>query len=529
MFNNNQLLNEINDITTTNDLFSFISRRSKYVLSILNDLLKKINSLKGTLLYDSSIFNLLYFNQKELNGYEYFILEAYTNAIEDHMVPFNSFYTDTRNLYFLLCDIRLIDLLNDWPMSSSVENDTRSSALNAWNNWQKSFMHDIFDMYIPSDSPTSIIDDMIDKGYGIAAAIHDDDSSLLKKMGFAQGDSLKLQRYLYDIYHNYESKQNAFVDMHGLYVITYSFIHKVNATVDRFSKYLISSVETSDDLMNDVYQLFYTFSSDIPINLLSEELYTVLEKYVKSGICNIKVLNLFLNEVLTDAYDLIDTYHYDLYYRTINEIVTNYNVNTEVEVTENSVTESMTYIPDDGFEYVIEQYKKNSVQIHDNGAKLYKAYKNYKNNQDKIDSQLSKAVQWGKKLLIGDVKTEVIEGKKFSAMSLLKTALSTAAIFSVSWIAGLIAIVVKYSLKKSTTISERKKIVMELEAEIEMINEKIEDARGDGDREAKYAMMRTRTELQNALKRIKYGMEADERSVNTAKSTIKSIRSGVKL
>ena len=38
-------------------------------------------------------------------------------------------------------------------------------------------------------------------------------------------------------------------------------------------------------------------------------------------------------------------------------------------------------------------------------------------------------------------------------------------------------------------------------------------------------MMRTRTELKNALDKIKYGVEADQKSVNTAKSTIRNVRS----
>jgi hypothetical protein len=173
----------------------------------------------------------------------------------------------------------------------------------------------------------------------------------------------------------------------------------------------------------------------------------------------------------------------------------------------------------------MEDYKKNSVNIHKTQNKIYKAYRNYKDNQDKVDSQMSKAVEWGKKLLIGDVKTEIIEGKKFSAMSLLKSALASAALFSVNWMAALIAIAVKYALKKSVTMSERKKIILELEGELEMIDEKIEDAKSDGDREAKYSMMRTRTELKNALDKIKYGVEADQKSVNTAKSTIRNVRS----
>ena len=51
-----------------------------------------------------------------------------------------------------------------------------------------------------------------------------------------------------------------------------------------------------------------------------------------------------------------------------------------------------------------------------------------------------------------------------------------------------------------------------------MLDEKIDDARGDGNRQAKYSMMRTRAELQKALEQIKYGLTADKKAINTARA-----------
>ena len=45
-----------------------------------------------------------------------------------------------------------------------------------------------------------------------------------------------------------------------------------------------------------------------------------------------------------------------------------------------------------------------------------------------------------------------------------------------------------------------------------MLNEKIEDARAAGDNEAKYAMMRTKAEIEKTIKKIKYGIEAGTKS-----------------
>jgi hypothetical protein len=190
-------------------------------------------------------------------------------------------------------------------------------------------------------------------------------------------------------------------------------------------------------------------------------------------------------------------------------------------------TESVSiYTPDDGLDFVLEAYKKDSRKMHNAQTTIYKAYKNYKNAEDKIDSQISKIAEGGKNLLIGDVKTEIIEGKKFSAIGLLKKALGTAALFAWGPIQAIIALVVRYALKKQTTMAERKKIILEIREELEMIEEKIEDARGDQNRQAKYALMRTRAELITAMQKIQLGLEADERSINTAKATVDKVRSG---
>ena len=171
-----------------------------------------------------------------------------------------------------------------------------------------------------------------------------------------------------------------------------------------------------------------------------------------------------------------------------------------------------------------EAVHKDSPVMDEASKKIYKAYKTYKDAEEKVDSQITKACRGIKNVITGDVRTEIIEGKKFSAIGLLKQILGTVGLFSIGPVKALIAIVIKYALKKKTSVSERRKIIMELEGELTMINEKIEDAKGDGNREAKYAMMRTKTELENALKRIKYGLEADQRSIDTAKSTINNIR-----
>lgn len=53
----------------------------------------------------------------------------------------------------------------------------------------------------------------------------------------------------------------------------------------------------------------------------------------------------------------------------------------------------------------------------------------------------------------------------------------------------------------------RNEIIRELETELEIVNEKIEDARGDSDKQNKYKLMRIRAKLQKDLDRISLGIK----------------------
>ena len=146
--------------------------------------------------------------------------------------------------------------------------------------------------------------------------------------------------------------------------------------------------------------------------------------------------------------------------------------------------------------------------------KIYAAFKKYKETEDKVDNVLQKGIATIKRVLTGDQQAVIIEGKKFSPIGFLKKAIVTVGIFNFSKIAGILYLITSHVLKKKSNASERKKLLGELERELVMINEKLEDARGDGNREAKYNLMRTKMAYEEAIRRIKLGVGAE--GVNTA-------------
>lgn len=165
-------------------------------------------------------------------------------------------------------------------------------------------------------------------------------------------------------------------------------------------------------------------------------------------------------------------------------------------------------------------YKKFSKKMSDGERKIYGAYKKYKNNEEKVDSQLSKMLSSAKRAFSQDKTEEIIEGKKFTPIGLLKKILITAAIFNYSKIAGFIYLLVSHTLSKKRTAKQKTEILLQIEAEIKMMDEKIEDARGDGNRKAKYALMRTKGELERARDKIKYNLTATKEDMRVAKKYI---------
>lgn len=148
----------------------------------------------------------------------------------------------------------------------------------------------------------------------------------------------------------------------------------------------------------------------------------------------------------------------------------------------------------------------------------------YKHAQDSVDKQLSTMTQFIKERFTGNVRSELIEGKEFSMIGLLKKALTTSAIFSFSKIGALAYLIVsKYMGDKSKT-SEKKKLLLELEEEIAIVDEKIGDAKADGNREAKYALMRTKNNLTNAYNRLKFGLTADDKSEKVTQNVLNKNR-----
>lgn len=165
-------------------------------------------------------------------------------------------------------------------------------------------------------------------------------------------------------------------------------------------------------------------------------------------------------------------------------------------------------------------YSRSSKKQADAERRIYGAYKNYKNNEAKVDSQLTKMLAAAKRAFTPDKTEEIIEGKKFTPIGLLKKILITGAIFNYSKIAGFAYLLVSHTISKKRTVKQKREILLQIETELKMMDEKIEDARSDGNRKAKYALMRTKGELERARDKIKYNLTATKEDMRVARRYI---------
>jgi hypothetical protein len=460
---------------------------------------------------DMLIFDSIFYEAPEVSETEFEMLGTYV-----HNIKSKNIWGDNPNNISDKLAISVLLLGNSELSALSTDTD---------NIVVKFFLARIMDLYIPSEYPDEVVkaftailslNDVINNPYNNPYVAGKLNEMNIDGITADIADILELYCRVSDILLHRDIRIQAFIDWHTMFTKTAFKISALrNAICDRYLKYF------SDDItlmVADLLDFFVSYNDE-------DELQTNIVDFIQSttdGFNNenkLSVIKCLISDTLELASLNMDACRYTTIKDTIRKIFTKgYMSIPDKKTTANESGSKLT--SSNGLSAAIEAYKKDSVAIHKGETAIYSAYKKYKNAEDKIDTQLSKAVDGMKNVLIGDVRTEIIEGKKFSAIGLLKKILGTIGLFSIAPIKALCAILIRYALKKNTTVSERRKIILELEAELEMINEKIDDARSDGDREAKYSMMRTRTELQNALARIRYGLEADEKSIATAKHVI---------
>ncbi|MGL5752093.1 MAG: hypothetical protein ACRCXT_16290, partial [Paraclostridium sp.] len=128
---------------------------------------------------------------------------------------------------------------------------------------------------------------------------------------------------------------------------------------------------------------------------------------------------------------------------------------------------------------------------------------------DGIDKVVNALVKEIKSIFVGDTREEIITDALPKMSRLLKMALPNLLIIGVNPVIGVISAATTYALHSKAKTKERNKILIELKNELELVNEKIDDAKSKGDNKQKYALIRIRQQLDRDIERIRFKYARD--------------------
>lgn len=138
------------------------------------------------------------------------------------------------------------------------------------------------------------------------------------------------------------------------------------------------------------------------------------------------------------------------------------------------------------------------------------AWEKFQAKKPEIDAQINNVTMTVRKALAEGKQAILINGQPKSIIWTIAKLYAGFGIFRASKTGFALMMVVNHYLKKGTR-SQRMRLLRDVENELVMVDEKIQDASGDGNREAKYELMRTKQNLLEARNRLKYGVGAKMR------------------
>jgi hypothetical protein len=109
------------------------------------------------------------------------------------------------------------------------------------------------------------------------------------------------------------------------------------------------------------------------------------------------------------------------------------------------------------------------------------------------------------KLDQGERRRRIIEGGfKFKLYKLIQQAVAIGVSYAINPALAAITLIANVAVDTTLDEKERRKILHEMENELIIVNEKIEDSRGDESKQKKYELMRIKNKLEDDIARIKY-------------------------
>lgn len=496
------------------NLIVYLKENPSLIYTQLTPILQKIKSVQGICSNEDMDCNIKDIRESE---FQEFFLSLFLN--------YDSYDDTIASMFQSLIDVlsrnteKLHQMSNEIIVTAYLFSYIDKLHQNGWDTLEntKLFYQMILDLYIPMENPSDFCETFINHISLIDINQHKNDiewaKSQLQDLLEPIQNYLLLFKYVSDIYTTMERRYETMRDYHKLVHSSRVLAFPLYRLSDIFSKYFKDNTEY---VISSILSILHSDNQD-------EEMMNFISDWSDPSVPK-EAFKYLIDSVIVNSKTPLryEPDHMIKWLALWGSTMGMFFNNTSEELT--SEDKPISYLESLNrqieTDIATEAIHKDSGRMNKAEKNIYKAYRTYKQAEEKVNSQITKAADGMKKAIMGDARTEIIEGKKFSVIGLLKKLLGTVALFSFGKIKGVIFLVTKFALKKKTTNAERRKIIGELEGELEIIKEKINDAKGDGNREAKYAMMRTKQELEAALSKIKYGLEADENVLKRAKNII---------
>lgn len=125
--------------------------------------------------------------------------------------------------------------------------------------------------------------------------------------------------------------------------------------------------------------------------------------------------------------------------------------------------------------------------------------------EKKMDTWFEKSLTAIRNKLMGDKREDMVKHEKGapSLSRMIRRAALAGTALAINPAIAAIGIVVGFAIRKKLTATEKERILLELNHELEIVKEKIKDADANGDRKKKYELMRLENKINLDIDRLK--------------------------
>ena len=317
-----------------------------------------------------------------------------------------------------------------------------------------------------------------------------------------------------EAYDNILSASNfSFDDYNSLIESVESVAKRVYETTDIDSEIHLKMYESVDNL-NKVYKKLMDSAEykDVDIDTVEDEGSDDLQKVTQSVSPEIIEGTVDIEELPDD--DIIDAINeYASYYETLEEYAEEDEHETAsiIENMSSCLIKIETLLEDSGRNSVSakiarkrEQFTRKATNAVRKGMEKNKhATIATKKAVEHIDNLVSSTIEKIINAPYKDKREEIVKGNVHVKLhQIIKRAILHTGVFYINPVIGAIALLGAISRDTYVDARVRKQVVDELQEELKMVDEKIDDAKSDGNKQEKYQLMRMRSKIEKEIERV---------------------------